>query len=121
MSLKDGMKVRVYFNLHKKVWSVQCSKTRLVIAHLEDLTLEQVCFKVSESGRQRVLREKAKNVHAFATGIFRESSHEGSVRVSYNPYRFGHFYMAEDKRQPCLPLPVHKANKARLKGRHVWI
>ena len=120
--IKVGQKVKVYFNLHKKLWSVQDAKSRLVIAHLDEVSLRDVEFKVSEAGRQRVLKEQRKNVHAFAVGTLDETSQEGlKHRVSYNPYRFGHFYMAEKDGQPTLPLAVHKADSAFLSGRAVWI
>lgn len=60
--------VEVYFNLHKRVFSVRDVKTRRVIAHTRNLILKDVTFKVSEAGRQRVLREKRKNVHAVVRG-----------------------------------------------------
>ncbi len=42
--------------------------TGRVIGYTESVNLEDVEFKVSEAGRQRLLREKRKNVHAFAIG-----------------------------------------------------
>lgn len=64
------MQVRVYRNLHKKCWSVQAKgdKGWRVVLHLRSLVLMDVEFKVSRAGRERVLREKKKNVHAFAVG-----------------------------------------------------
>lgn len=89
------MRVRVYFNLHKKVFSVQDKKTRKVIGHTEHIVLENVKFIVSESGRQRVLREKKKNVHAFVEG---EVNYMGKFdmmksNVTYNPYKYSSFMM----------------------------
>ena len=89
-----GKRVQVYFNLHKKVYSVRCKKTRLVIAHVNNICLEDVNFKVSEKGRQRVLAEKRKNVHAVVEGtvicpvLGSNSSMHG---ITYNPYRFDTF------------------------------
>ena len=65
------MRARVYFNLHKRLWSVQLknAKGRWYVAfHASTLELEGVRWTVSEAGRQRVLREKRKNVHAFCAG-----------------------------------------------------
>ena len=84
-------RVRVYFNLHRKQLSVQ-SKTDKgwrVWLHANKITLENVEFKVSEAGRQRVLREKKKNVHAFIEGdlvLDGIGKIEPRVLVSYNPY-----------------------------------
>lgn len=65
------MKVFVYFNLHRKLWSVKAldGKARgKVIAHCERVIVRGASFKVSEAGRQRVLREGRKNVHAGIVG-----------------------------------------------------
>lgn len=117
------MKVFVYFNLHKKVFSVRSmegsSKGR-VIAHLNDITLHDVTFKVSEAGRQRVLREKRKNVHAGVVGhwtgdvdpVIRDTS---DIAVTYNPYKYSSFVLAENE------LPIHWASAAFLTSRRIYV
>lgn len=90
------MKVRVYYNLHKNMLSVQ-SKVESgwrVIAHEESVALRDVRFKVSEAGRQRVIKEKKKNVHAFIEGTMVQGNERISADtpVSYNPYRGPFFY-----------------------------
>jgi hypothetical protein len=85
------MKVFVYFNLHKKVWSVKAlegeNKGR-VIQHASYLKLKNATFKVSEAGRQRVLREKRKNVHAGIVGYLTDEIPVALyTQVSYNPYK----------------------------------
>ena len=62
------MKVRIYWNLHQGMWSVQDAKTRRVIGHATQILVRDASFVVSEAGRQRVLRERKKNVHAFVVG-----------------------------------------------------
>jgi hypothetical protein len=62
------MRVFIYWNLHKKCWSVRDQKTKRVIKHLAALMLINCTFKVLESGRQRVLRSGVKNVHAGVIG-----------------------------------------------------
>lgn len=91
------MRVFVYFNLHKKVWSVKAldgeSKGR-VIAHLPSVSLFSATFKVSEAGRQRVIRERTKNVHAGIVGYLvgdKEIPSEAKS-VRYNPYLRGEFF-----------------------------
>ena len=89
-----GRRVEVYFNLHKHVFSLRCAKTKLVLAHCNDwFVLQDVKFKVSEAGRQRVLREKKKNVHAYVQGTIGNLHVEASSShtVTYNPYRFESF------------------------------
>lgn len=86
------MNVRVYYNLHKKRLSVQEKVNGVwkVMRHVDAIHLKNVSFKVSEAGRQRVLREKKKNVHAFIEGErlpFIPSSFTYESVVSYNPYK----------------------------------
>lgn len=89
------MQVRVYFNLHKKRFSIQHKvngRWRL-LSHADRVELIDVQFKVYETGRQRVLREKAKNVHAYVIGRLEPHAHDESTMrgARYNPYHAGHF------------------------------
>jgi hypothetical protein len=86
---------QVYFNLHRRGWSIKNPATGLV-ENKGTLTtyvvLKDVTFKVSEAGRQRVILEQRKNVHSFAVGDVSEGVHpNATVPVSYNPYKAGHF------------------------------
>jgi hypothetical protein len=97
------MRVFVYFNLHKKCFSIKAlegDRKGRVVAHSNTVLLESCKFKVSESGRQRVLREKRKNVHAGVTGVWingdRAESHYEFLsmvgrQVTYNPYKYSSF------------------------------
>lgn len=97
----------VYFNLHKSVWSIKRGgRVREHAAEVMVLPLDgkPVRFVVSEPGRQRVLREKRKNVHAYVRGNAYLANGMATcnfdelfpldriVQVSYNPYRGGKFY-----------------------------
>mgnify|MGYP006272576803 CR=1 FL=1 len=100
------MKVFVYFNLHKKVFSVKAlegDRKGLVVAHREYVMLEDVTFRVSEAGRQRVLRERKKNVHAGAVGQWRDDVGvlSDDVAVTYNPYKYSTF-VNKDTEQPVI-------------------
>ena len=85
--------VDVYFNLHLRVWSIR--QAGRVVAHSEFVSLVDCAFVVNEAGRQRVLIEKKKNVHAFVRG--RALPHwfgtawNGERPASYNPYKAGNF------------------------------
>lgn len=64
-----------------------------VIARRHRLLLADVTFRVREGGRQRVLREDRKNVHAFAVGFIVGSccgidryGKDLPVKVGYNPH-----------------------------------
>src|SRR4051794_31587106 len=84
----------VYFNLHRKNWSIMARHR--VVGHADTLALDNATFRVREAGRLRVLATKRKNVHAFVCGRRSTApSSEAAVRVSYNPYKAGHFYRCD--------------------------
>lgn len=110
------MNVRIYRNLTKSCWSVLAMEGEhkgKVIAHCKAVLLKDVKPVVSEAGRQRVLREKRKAVHAYLEGTLvcwwnPEYRYMGNweayqapfrggfdtsttVRVTYNPYKGRHF------------------------------
>ena len=100
MRLTDNS-VYVYFNLHKKLWSVKSRKTGRVL-YLTDVVLLYDCqFRVSKAGRKRVLKEKRKNVHAGVAGELECSrkptsykvpyGFEDPVAVAYDPYKYESF------------------------------
>ena len=91
-------KVFVYKNLHKGCWSIK--QDGLVKAHATELTLYGCNMYVNRKGRQRVLKERSKNVHAFVRGILVDDKtmrdHYGWLKpmprsVSYNPYKSASF------------------------------
>jgi hypothetical protein len=104
-----NQQVFIYRNLHKKCWSIRSCATRKVIAHARTFQLEGAEFKVSEAGRQRVISEKRKNVHAGVKGNLKFWSDLrnntdycvlGFTDVTYNPYKFHHFV----ERSSLLPV-----------------
>jgi len=94
-------KVRVYWNLHKKCWSVQLCKTNKVIAHKIHLVLETAQPIIRMGGQARVRDELKKNVHAFIQGFMRDEVIDHNEygfeykRVIYNPYEHD-FFMVEE-------------------------
>jgi hypothetical protein len=96
---ENNMKVFIYWNLRKKCWSVKNVKSGKVVQHAKHLCLCNVAFKVSEAGRQRVLRNKRKNVHAGVVGEIIDFIPVDSTRcgtVSYNPYKGPNFICVEN-------------------------
>ena len=112
------MKVQVYRNLHNGLISIQDLSTGLVLGHADAIDLKHADFIVREAGRQRVIKEKRKNVHAFVRGevvdVFNFQPYKGrgieghlegegtrlhqcslfvatTTEVSYNPYKAAHF------------------------------
>lgn len=98
------MKVRVYRNLNRKCFSVQhkTAKGWRVLKHVSSIILKSPSYKVSEAGRNRVLREKRKNVHAWVEGEEVESLPNGCScdrKVIYNPYKSNKFFYAANTEQ----------------------
>jgi len=90
------MRVEVYFNLHKKTFSVRDCKTGRVVKHTNDITILEPKFVVRKAGRERVLRERKKNVHAFVRGIMFHYhtvffAPDTTTEVTYNPYKHSTF------------------------------
>ena len=82
------MKVRVYWNLHRRKWSIQ--QDGLVIGHKESVNLTDASFVVRRKGQERVRREGTKNVHAFAFGYMTDKEQWQPndpiwCRVKYDP------------------------------------
>ena len=74
------MRCFVYANLHKACWSIKAlngPNAGRVVAHADKVVLQDATFKVSEAGRQRVLKERRKNVHAGVVGVL--VAHRGAT------------------------------------------
>lgn len=111
--LPYGTPVRIYFNLHKKLFSVQTKVDGRwkVVSHSSTIALRDVRFKVSQAGRKRVLAEQRKNVHAFVEGYTCSveeytyiTNAAAAAALTYNPYLYESFVTRHDER------PVHTAD-----------
>lgn len=119
------MKVFVYFNLHKKLFSIKSMEGEnkgKVIGHSPAVVLDNVKFKVSEAGRQRVIREQRKNVHAGVIGYLNEqgirlvlATRDLTTKVTYNPYLYESFVNADTFE------PVLAADTALLVNKKIYI
>jgi len=92
--IDESKPVHAYRNLHRKCLSVK--QGGLVKCHVENVVLKDATFVVSEKGRERVRKEKQKNVHAYVKGTVvdaRDTDHLPSFwdDVHYNPYECDHF------------------------------
>jgi hypothetical protein len=118
------MKVRVYRNLHRKMYSIQTyikGKGWRVTGHAESVTLANANFVVNDAGRERVRREKRKNVHAYVIGTLTTlpdpySFQDCANRVSYDPYEMDSFEMDNGRDWE----PVYKARYAQLTLKGAW-
>lgn len=90
-SIDPEKPVMVYWNIRLDCYSVKQSGK--LVAHADQVELRDVTFKVSEAGRQRVLKERRKNVHAFIVGYLDEhfAKRCWDVKIVYNPYKYDSF------------------------------
>lgn len=71
--------------------------TGIVQGYPDEVHIVGVRFKVSQKGRERVLREKSKNVHAGVQGARMPATstvdltEDGWFEVEYNPYLYDSF------------------------------
>ena len=102
--IDKNLPVRVFKNLKYGCYSIM--QRGVIRASAKQVRLSDVEFRVRESGRQRMLREKRKNVHAFAVGHLVDYVHPGDQRelepmvgrgAFYDPYRFPSFVDRETK------------------------
>ena len=101
------MIVEVYWNLRKRTWSVRAKDTRLVIDHKDSILLKDAILSVKQGGRERVLRDQQKNVHAFAIGEVVDLDrliYPYNSQVIYNPYKYTSFVMADTEE------PIYEAD-----------
>ena len=96
--IDKSKRVYVYFNLHRKVYSVRQSGR--VVDHTKHVLLKDCRFLVGQAGRKKVLQEKKKNVHAGVSGYITDrvpNVPESSCVVTYNPYKYESFVSCDDK------------------------
>ena len=107
-------RVRAYYNLHRKCFSVQDYKTGLVVEHTDSLFFTNAMFVVRKSGNEKVKREGRKNVHAFVNGI-RSKLKQGmmpefaSHKVRYDPHTMDYFHYERivNGKPEWLPIDRH--------------
>lgn len=117
-SVQEGQRVNVYVNLHNGLFSIQCSKSKLVLCHSPSVTLRECTFHISQKGRARAVKEQKRNVHAHVSGIFvgidLNDPTPTELIVSYNPFTSAHFYNVLDGEE------VRHTDFARCFGKRVY-
>jgi hypothetical protein len=118
-AIEPSTRVRVYLNIHKTraaghpVYSIKDKRSGLVVGHADHIVLADAAFVVSEAGRQRVLREGRKNVHAFVEGVLADGEHPegGWTAITYNPLKYTSFVDVDTMQ------PVRSADLVELRQR----
>lgn len=85
------MRVEIYYNLHKNLFSVRHKGK--VIMHCHDAWVENATFVVRPAGNAKVRSTGQKNVHAFVRGDMCEEVFglSGGTAVTYNPHKYTSF------------------------------
>ena len=115
MNYEKSDPVEVYKNNRKNCWSIRDNKTGRVINHTSGaMGLRNVTLVVQPAGRERVLREHRKNVHAFVKGEIRNDGKKIADEIAsfkevvYNPYKHTTFI------EKVSGKPIHHAKKVLL-------
>lgn len=100
--IDQNLPVRVFKNPKHGCYSIM--QRGVIRASARQVRLVDVTFTVREKGRQRMIREQRRNVHAYAVGRLLDFVHPDESRqldgvegrgVIYNPYRFDSFVDSE--------------------------
>lgn len=113
------MRIEAYWNLHRNCISYRPTTKGGRVQHAESLQLRNVRFAVQPAGREKVLKEKRKNVHAFVRGnvvsIGQGLPPKGEwVRVTYNPYLYDSFVIAETGE------PIYAAHEVVIEDKRIY-
>lgn len=112
MSLKKAQnnRVKVYRNLTKDCYSVVNCKTGLVVNHVKSICLADCVLRVRPAGRERVIKEQCKNVHAYVSGFITDPPQKDKhwIKITYDPYKYYTFVNFKTKD------PIYKAEYVHL-------
>lgn len=127
------MRYEAYYNLHKQCLSARPIGSRpaaagidMRVRHYDWLNMRDVTFAVQPAGRQRVIREKQKNVHAYVRGEldssqlhtgqpFDEGTWDWYDEVTYNPYKYESFVLKHNEQ------PIYEAEHAWVIGKRIYV
>ncbi len=91
----QGLTTRIYRNLQNGTMSLQqkINKSWLVVGHVTNVAIESPKFYISQSGKNRVIRERRKNVHAWAEGklLGITANSTNLEEIYYCPYSSNNF------------------------------
>ena len=92
-SIDPSAPASVYRNLHKHCYSI--IQKGVVVGHCETVMMCHAEFRVRQSGREKVIKDKRKNVHAYIRGFIALvapiSASSFSTQCKYNPYTHKYF------------------------------
>ena len=107
-TIDPNKKIEIYFNLHKKTWSVR--QGGKVVQHTNFICVRDPQYVVRKTGKEKVRREKRKNVHAFVRGYVENrlpTFPKKSMFVTYNSYKNDSFVERNTNDSICsTPFPA---------------
>lgn len=93
----ESKPIKVYFNLHKKAFSIQ--QGGIVVQTVAYIDMQDVTFHVQPAGNAKVRKQKRKNVHAYVKGYLAPDNRYVSIEkigeITYNPYKYKTFVWKE--------------------------
>lgn len=123
-------RVEVYYNLHEKCLSVRHTSRGAKVRHASAIIINDVRLAVQPAGREKVIREKKKNVHAYLRGepvYIREVEftddgdltdnnmwRHGYRPITYNPYKYESFVYADTGE------PIYEAKQLVVIGKNIY-
>lgn len=93
-----GQLVAIYKNLHRDGWSIRAldgpHKGR-VVAHAKAVALTDCTMRVGQAAAARIAAGRAREVHAWVTGVMGHVALHDPVRLVYHPRERPEFYAAD--------------------------
>ncbi len=108
--------VDFYRCLNRKGFVFSLRQNGLVIGHTDKIVLKDCTMVINKSGKDRCLKTKTRNVHAFVTGLignFEDIKNIFTFNLNYNPFETNGFY--------CSQGPINKCNVLYLQDKKVMI
>lgn len=114
-----GARVDIHYHLRRRDYAITSGSR--VIAYADQISLTQVEFRVQPAGRARAIRERRRQVHAYAKGAVSDinADHDVSAlqRITYNPFRHAFFYLATTP----TPEPLRHAEAVIFHGGYAYL
>jgi hypothetical protein len=92
--------VELYRCLNRKGFTFSVRQNGLVVGHTSNIILRDCDLIVNESGKDRCITSKTRNVHAFVRGLINDEVFlEFSFLLRYEPYiDLGFYYKVHDEK-----------------------
>jgi hypothetical protein len=120
--------IHLYRNLTKKGIWYSIKQDGFVVAHATAICMSNVTFMIKKWEKERAIRTKIRNVHAFIVGRYATSGMGTSaerndlpIRIKYNPFsNFGFYYEMCDDKKEIKGARFIIANKEGVKGAYIY-